>query len=203
MAIPQDLAENIAKTLNDAQGEGSLPFTEVLSIQPLGRTLLQPPLLHLLPLFLLIGRVHPRLGQPKDVPFSTMAGERRPFFHKTKVRKVPTSSGTPRKENSPTPTATAATSTSSAGKRPTSEGEWPKLFSSRKKHIAQRPKQVEHMTISEDTPSTSAPPPTPADSVKLPSPSSVQEMPHLPLGSLLEDGADSGPKATRAIQPTS
>ncbi|GAA0168162.1 hypothetical protein LIER_22940 [Lithospermum erythrorhizon] len=35
MAIPQEVADNIARTVNDAPWEGSLPFTEVLSAQPL------------------------------------------------------------------------------------------------------------------------------------------------------------------------
>ncbi|GAA0168660.1 hypothetical protein LIER_40610 [Lithospermum erythrorhizon] len=134
-----------------------------------------------------------RCAEPKDVPFSTMVGERQPLFRKTKVRKVPTSSDAPRKENSPATTATAATSTCNAGKRPASEGERPKLFSQRKKHISQRPNRVEHLTISEDPRSASPPPPAPADSVNLPSPTSVQEMPHLPSGSLPEDGPDLGP----------
>ncbi|GAA0152754.1 hypothetical protein LIER_11156 [Lithospermum erythrorhizon] len=35
MAITQEVADNIARTLNGAPGEGSLPSTEVLSVQPL------------------------------------------------------------------------------------------------------------------------------------------------------------------------
>ncbi|GAA0186306.1 hypothetical protein LIER_33594 [Lithospermum erythrorhizon] len=103
-------------------------------------------------------------------------------------------SGTPGKENSPSTAVTATTYTSNAGKRPASEDGRPKLFSPRKKHAAQRPKRIEHVTISEDPPSTSPPPPAPANSVNLPSPVSVQEVPSFPSGSLLEDGADSGPK---------
>ncbi|GAA0169230.1 hypothetical protein LIER_40725 [Lithospermum erythrorhizon] len=124
-----------------------------------------------------------------------MVGERRPLFRKTKVRTVPTRSGTSGKENSPPTAATATTSTSNAGKRPASKDGRPKLVSPRKKHTAQRPKRVEHVTISEDPPTTSPPPPAPADSINLPSPVSVQEVPHFPSGSLPEDGANSGPMA--------
>ncbi|GAA0186524.1 hypothetical protein LIER_33812 [Lithospermum erythrorhizon] len=101
-----------------------------------------------------------RCVEPKDIPFSTMAGERRPLFRKTKVRRVPTSSDAPRKENFPTTTTTVATSNSNAEKRPAPEEGRPKLFAPRKKHVVQQPKRVEHVTISEDPLSASSPPPS-------------------------------------------
>ncbi|GAA0171300.1 hypothetical protein LIER_25366 [Lithospermum erythrorhizon] len=72
-----------------------------------------------------------RCVEPKDVPFFTMAGERRPLFHKSKVR----SSSTPaRNEPSPSTATAAATSTSIAEKRPASEERRPKVFTPCKKH---------------------------------------------------------------------
>ncbi|GAA0163644.1 hypothetical protein LIER_19458 [Lithospermum erythrorhizon] len=82
------------------------------------------------------------------------------------------------------------------GKRLTPEGGRPKEFSPRKKHVAHKPKRVEHVTISEDPPSASShPPPVPLDNVGPPSPASLQEIPIFSSSSLLEDGADFGPKA--------
>ncbi|GAA0170296.1 hypothetical protein LIER_24592 [Lithospermum erythrorhizon] len=101
-----------------------------------------------------------------------MVGERRPLFRKSKVRKVPTSLGTPAgKEPSPSTAATAATSTSNAEKW---HPKWPPL---RKGSLD-----------------------LPADSVNIPSPGSIREMPHFPSGSLPEDGADSGPKKNEKLQ---
>ncbi|GAA0139316.1 hypothetical protein LIER_00887 [Lithospermum erythrorhizon] len=137
-----------------------------------------------------------RCVEPKDVPFFTMTGERRPLVRKSKVRKVLGSSSTPaRNEPSPSSATAAATSTSTATKRPVPEERLPKAFAPRKKHAAQRPMRIEYVTISEDLSTTSAPP-VPTDSVNLPSPVSMQEMPHLPSGSLNEDGADSGPRVS-------
>ncbi|GAA0159095.1 hypothetical protein LIER_15961 [Lithospermum erythrorhizon] len=136
--------------------------------------------------------------EPKDVPFSTMAGERRPLFRKSKVRKVPTRSSTPARNEPSSWTAIAAiTSTSTAEKRPALEEGRPNVFAPRQKRTAQRPERIEHVTIFEDPPTTSPPPPpAPTDSVNPPSPISVQEMPHLPSGSLNEDGVDSRPRVS-------
>ncbi|GAA0169835.1 hypothetical protein LIER_24224 [Lithospermum erythrorhizon] len=126
-----------------------------------------------------------------------MTGERRPAFHKTKVRKVPTNSDISRREASPVTTATAATSTSSAGKRPAPEEGRPKAFAPRKKHAAQQPKQVERVIISEEPPAASSPSPSaPVVAMNIPPPPSLQEMPSFPSSSLPEDGADSGPKVS-------
>ncbi|GAA0172892.1 hypothetical protein LIER_26625 [Lithospermum erythrorhizon] len=206
MAIPQEVADNIARTLNDALGEGSLPFTEVLSAQPLavrnpetaqanpastpsstpaapphtsraGASQLGAPAINTgdpplavptvirdsLPVpfsfedltnfreyFSIPPLVKMRLSvegdtrfvEPKDVPFSTMAGECRPLFRKSKVRKVPTSSSTPtRNEPSPSTATAVVNSTSTAEKRTAPEEGRPKVFVPRKKHAAQRPKR--------------------------------------------------------------
>ncbi|GAA0152753.1 hypothetical protein LIER_11155 [Lithospermum erythrorhizon] len=86
----------------------------------------------------------------------------RPLFRKSKVRKVPASSSThARNELSPSPAA--ATSTSTTAKRPAPEEGRPKTFAPRKKHVAQRLKRIEHVTISEDLPTTFPPPPVPTD----------------------------------------
>ncbi|GAA0143390.1 hypothetical protein LIER_04085 [Lithospermum erythrorhizon] len=222
MAIPQEVADNIARKLNDAPGEGSLPFTEVLSAQPLAVRNLETAQANpdstpsstpaAPPHTSRAGASQPgtsanntndvldvaqRCVEPKDFPFSTMAGECRPLFRKSKVRKVSTSSSTPaRNEPSPSTATAAATSTSTAAKRPEPEEGRPKAFAPRKKHAAQRPKRIEHVTISEDLSTTSPSPPVPTDSVNPPSLDSVQEMPHLPSGSLNEDGADSGPRVS-------
>ncbi|GAA0179710.1 hypothetical protein LIER_30007 [Lithospermum erythrorhizon] len=104
---------------------------------------------------------------------------------------------TSRKEASPVTIAPATTSTSSAGKRRAPEEGRPKAFAPRRKQIAHRPKRVERVTISEDSPSASSPPPlAPAVNVDIPSPTSLQEMPLFPSSSLPEDGADSGSKVS-------
>ncbi|GAA0143098.1 hypothetical protein LIER_03859 [Lithospermum erythrorhizon] len=114
----------------------------------------------------------------------------------TKVRNVPITTDTFRRESYSTPTIPAATSISSAGKRPAPEGGRPKVFGSRNKHIAHKPKRAEPVTISEDPPSASSlPPPAPADNAGPPSPASVQEIPTFSPSSLPKDGADSGLKA--------
>ncbi|GAA0147420.1 hypothetical protein LIER_07124 [Lithospermum erythrorhizon] len=98
-----------------------------------------------------------------------MAGKRRPLFRKSKVRKVLTSSSPPaRNEPSPSTTTAAATSASTAEKRPASAEGRPKVFTLFKKHVVQRPNRIEHVSISEDLPTTSPPPPTPTNSVNPP-----------------------------------
>ncbi|GAA0155234.1 hypothetical protein LIER_13005 [Lithospermum erythrorhizon] len=181
MAIPQDVAESIARSLNDAHGEESLPTTEVFSVQPLAvrnpetvptnpasttsSTPAAPPTTHgagASQTGMSAVNTAQRCVEPKDVPFSTMVGECRPLFRKSKVRKVPIA-------------AIAATSTSNAEKRRAPEEGGPRLFSPHKKHTAQRPKQVEHVTISEDPPSTYPLPPAPVDNVNPPSPVSKEK----------------------------
>ncbi|GAA0171506.1 hypothetical protein LIER_25519 [Lithospermum erythrorhizon] len=72
MAISHEVAENIARTLNDALEEESLPFIE-LSVQPLAalvirkspkRTLHRPLFLQPPPLILPLGRAHHTLEHP-------------------------------------------------------------------------------------------------------------------------------------------
>ncbi|GAA0145406.1 hypothetical protein LIER_36124 [Lithospermum erythrorhizon] len=130
MAIPQDVAANIARSLNDAEGEESPPATEVFSIQPFAvrypktvpanpastpsSTPTAPPSTH-------------GAGASQTGTSAVKTGEHRPLFHKSKVRKVPTSSGTHAgKEPYPSTAAAAATSTSNAEKRPALEERRPR-----------------------------------------------------------------------------
>ncbi|GAA0169652.1 hypothetical protein LIER_24088 [Lithospermum erythrorhizon] len=81
--------------------------------------------------------------EPRDVPFSAMAGDRRPLFRKVKVKKVSVPSGAGHKEVPVATHAPATTSASHAGKRPSPDDERPRVFGARKKHAARRPKRIE------------------------------------------------------------
>ncbi|GAA0142895.1 hypothetical protein LIER_03695 [Lithospermum erythrorhizon] len=195
MVIPQEVAENIARYPNEASGEGSTRPTEVFFVQPSEAH--NPEVAQSNPSSAPSPTPAPspapgvdasqtgasatqiddllqaaeKYVEPKDISFSSMTGERRPAFRKTK-RSAP------------------------------EEGQ-PKAFAPRKKHTTQWPKQVEQLIISEDPPAASSPPPSaPVVTMNIPSPPSLQEMPSFPSSSLLEDVADSRPKAPDT-QPTS
>ncbi|GAA0175528.1 hypothetical protein LIER_41931 [Lithospermum erythrorhizon] len=92
--------------------------------------------------------------EPKEVPFSTMSGDRVPLFHRAKVmKKSAEGSGAPMEKD--VPSAAATTSTSTAEKRLVPTEARPRLFLKRQKHIAQRPKRFDTLTISDELPSFS------------------------------------------------
>ncbi|GAA0150604.1 hypothetical protein LIER_09512 [Lithospermum erythrorhizon] len=124
--------------------------------------------------------------EPRDVPFSAMAGERRPLFRKMKVKKVSVPSETGSMAvpvAAPTP---ATTSTSQSRKRSSPDSERPMAFGTRKKHAARCPKRIETIIIPEDPPSRSSrthaapvqepsPPLAPSPRAPLKSPASVPQ----------------------------
>ncbi|GAA0146385.1 hypothetical protein LIER_06357 [Lithospermum erythrorhizon] len=169
-----EVARDIARSLNDTPGEEPLPATEMLSIEPLAIS--RPETMPVNP---------PSTQQPSTQQVS-------PSTHRAGAsQNIATAVNTGTLVGKDPSPYTAATSTSNTGKRPGPEEERPRLFSPRKKHAAQRPKRVEHVTLSENIQSTSPLPPAPAESVNPSFPVSIQEMPHFPSGSFPEDGADS------------
>ncbi|GAA0155028.1 hypothetical protein LIER_12852 [Lithospermum erythrorhizon] len=178
MEIPQEVVENISRTLNDVPEGDSMPYTEVLSVQPLA--VRNPDIAQ--------ANQASNLPTTPAAPTSTSGGG----YLSTQggmdeaVRKVWV----------PLRNAKHPARAKKRGKETDSRGREAQGISPRKKHVAYKPKRVEHVTISEDLPSASSHPPLVlVDNVGPPSPASVQEIPIFSSSSLLEDGADSGPKA--------
>ncbi|GAA0185604.1 hypothetical protein LIER_32892 [Lithospermum erythrorhizon] len=138
--------------------------------------------------------------EPREVPFSAMAGVRRPIFRKVKVKKVsvPLEAGSSAAPLNP-PTSTGPSAIQSK-KRPNRDEDRPMIFGTRKKHIAHRPKRIETITISEDPPSTS--PPAPAVPLQEPnsSPAPVPQAPLDPSPSVPQ-GADPQAASSSELSP--
>ncbi|GAA0173113.1 hypothetical protein LIER_26798 [Lithospermum erythrorhizon] len=127
--------------------------------------------------------------EPPEVPFSAMAGVRRPIFRKVRVKKVLVSSEAGSMAAPPDlPTSTGPST--KAKKRPDRDEDRPMVFGTRKKHIAHRPKRIETITISEDPPSSSPPAPAVPPQEPNPSPAPVPQAPLDPSSSVPQE-ADS------------
>ncbi|GAA0171951.1 hypothetical protein LIER_41253 [Lithospermum erythrorhizon] len=135
--------------------------------------------------------------EPREVPFSAMAGERRPSFRKVRVKKVSVPSETGSVAVPVDPLTSATPSATQAKKRPNRDGDRPMAFGTRKKHIARRPKRIETITISEDPPSSS--PPAPAAPVQEPNPSPAP-VPQAPLNLSTSEPQEASSQATSSTE---